>query len=94
LFDGGHLAALELADPDRMPALGSADHGAEHEFQDRFLTEGVGNHLQPPALFDEQPLEKVGGPDGATMITGNRKCTMHASKSSMKLVTALASVLP
>ena len=53
LSDGAHLTALELADPDGPPALGGADHGAEHELEDGLLAEGVGDDLEPPALLDE-----------------------------------------
>ena len=47
------LTALELADPDGPPALGGADHGAEHELEHGLLAEGVGDDLEPPALLDE-----------------------------------------
>ena len=53
LSDGAHLTALELADPDGPPALGGADHGAEHELEHGLLAKGVGDDLEPPALLDE-----------------------------------------
>jgi hypothetical protein len=55
LLDGSHLPAFELAEPYRMPAL----RGPDHQLQYRFLAEGVGNDLEPPALLDEQPLKKI-----------------------------------
>ena len=52
LSDSAHLTALEFADPDGAPALGGADHGAEHELEDGLFAEGVGDDLEPPALLD------------------------------------------
>ncbi len=54
LSDVGHLSALEVGDLNRPPAFGGADHGAEHEFEDRLLAEGVGEDLETPAFLDEQ----------------------------------------
>ena len=47
------LTALELADPDGPPALGGADHGAEHELEDGLLAEGVGDDLEPRIVSRE-----------------------------------------
>jgi Calcineurin-like phosphoesterase len=58
LSDNEHLSALEVSDPDGSPALGGADHGAEHQFQHRLLAEGVGNDLEPSSLLDEQARRK------------------------------------
>lgn len=63
LPDRLHLAALEVGDLDRAPALGGADHGTEHELEHGFLAEGVGDDLEPPALLDEEPFEQVCRPD-------------------------------
>ncbi|AZN98000.1 MAG: hypothetical protein EOR36_31985 [Mesorhizobium sp.] len=43
--DGGHLAALEIGDPDCPPPLGSSDHGAEHKLENGLLAEGIGKGL-------------------------------------------------
>ncbi len=59
LSDSLHLAALEVGDPDRPPAFGGADHGAEHELEDRFPAEGVGDDLEAPSLLDEQAFKKI-----------------------------------
>ena len=71
LSDGFHLAALEVGDPDRPPALGGADHGAEHELEDGLLAEGIGDDLEAPALLDEQALEQVGCADRAAVRDGH-----------------------
>ena len=71
LSDGAHLTPLELADPDGPPALGGADHGAEHELEDSLLAEGVGNDFEAPSLLDEQPLKEVRGPDRAAVGDGH-----------------------
>ena len=59
LSDGGHLPAFEFGHLDGPPALGGADHGAEHQLEHGLLAEGVGDDLQAPALLDEQTLEEV-----------------------------------
>jgi hypothetical protein len=41
-FDRSHLAALEVGDLNGAPALGGADHGAEHELEHWLLAEGIG----------------------------------------------------
>ena len=48
LFDGAHLTALELADPDGPPAFRGADHRAEHELEHGLLAAGAGDDLEPP----------------------------------------------
>ena len=48
LFDGAHLTALELADPDDPPAFRGADHRAEHELEHGLLAAGAGDDLEPP----------------------------------------------
>ena len=63
-----HLQPLEVRDPHRAPALRRPDHRPEHQLQDRPLAPGIGNDLQPPALPDEQPLQKVGRPDRTTVV--------------------------
>src|SRR5512132_220763 len=63
LSDGGHLPAFEFGHLDRPPALGGADHGAEHQLEHGLLAKGVGDDLQAPALLDEQTLEEVRRPD-------------------------------
>ncbi len=70
LSDGLHLTALEVGDPDRPPAFGGADHGAEHELEDRLLAEGVGDDRQAPSLLDEQTLHQVGGADRPAVVDG------------------------
>ena len=49
--EGWHLAALEVRDLDRSPALGGSGHGGEHELEDGLLAEGVGYDIEAPALF-------------------------------------------
>ena len=36
-----------------------ADHGAEHELEDGFFAERVGDDLQAPAFLDEEALQQV-----------------------------------
>ena len=67
LSDEGHLAALEVSDPDRPPTFGGTDHGSEHQLENRLFAEGVGNDLQPPALLDEQTFQQIRRSDGAAM---------------------------
>ena len=55
LSDGAHPTTLELADPDRPPALGGADHGTEHELEDGLLAEGVGNDREEAQLWRTDP---------------------------------------
>jgi hypothetical protein len=52
-LDGLELAPLEIGDRQAPPARGGADHGAEHQLQDRLLAECVGHDLEPPAFFQE-----------------------------------------
>lgn len=49
LSDGAHLATFEIRDLDGPPALGSPDHGAEHDLEDGLFTKGVGDDLEAPA---------------------------------------------
>jgi hypothetical protein len=60
LSEGSHLAALELGDADRAPALGGPGHGAEHQLEDRLLAERVGDDLETAALLDEQAFQEIG----------------------------------
>ncbi len=98
--EGSHLPSLEVGDLDGAPALGGAGHGGEHELEDGFLAEGVGDDLQAPALLEDG----VAAPEGLRSsklvvrvawrwVTGSRRCAMQASKSSVKQATALGSWL-
>ena len=71
LSDGAHLTTFQFTDPDGPPALGSTDHGTEHELEDGLLAEGVGNDLEPPALLDEQTLQEVRGADRTAVGDGH-----------------------
>jgi hypothetical protein len=70
LADGGDLAELELAEAQTTPAIGRADRRREHRLEDRLPAEAVGDDLQPPALLDEQALQKVGRPGRPAMRDG------------------------
>jgi hypothetical protein len=65
--DDLQLPALELADGEAAPAIGRPNDGRVHQLQDRALAEGVGHDLRSPALFEEQPLQEIGGPDHLAM---------------------------
>ena len=49
--------ATEVSDFDCSPALGGPGHGGEHQLEDGFLTESVGDNLQAAALLKEQTLK-------------------------------------
>ena len=90
LFDSRELTAFELGDLDRFPSFGSADERVEHELQDGPLAECIRDDLQTPAFLDEQAFSKFVVRMARRCVTGNRRCAIQASKSSMKQVTALS----
>ena len=67
ITDRSQLALLELADRDPAPPFGGADDGRVHQLQHRPLAERVRDDLRPAALFEEQPLEQIGGAHDAAM---------------------------
>ena len=44
--EGLHLAALEVRDPDRSPALGGSGYGGEHELEEAFWPKPLGMILR------------------------------------------------
>ena len=82
-----HLPAFELGDFDGAPALCRSDECTEHQLQNGSLAKGVGNDLETAALLDEQAFKQIRGSDRPAVChreSGNRRCAMQASKSSMK----------
>ena len=71
LSDGGDLASLEIGELDGAPALGGADHGAEHQLEHGPRAESVGDDLQTATLLDEEALEEIRGPDRAAACHGH-----------------------
>ena len=61
-----------------------ADHGAEHELEDGFFAERVGDDLQAPAFLDEEALQQVRLRVARRCAIGTLRWAMQASKSSMK----------
>ena len=59
--EGVHLSSLEACDPEGAPPFGGPNYGAENELEHQLLAEGIGDVLQPLALFDEQPLQQARG---------------------------------
>ena len=90
LFDGRELTAFELGDLDRFPSVGCTDERAEHQLEDRSFAERIRDDLQTPAFLNKQTFQQIRRANGPPIVTGNRKCAMQASKSSMKQATALS----
>ena len=67
LADRPELTLLELAHREAAPPVGRPDDGRVHELQHGTLAEGVRDDLGATALFEEEPLEQVGGTDNAPM---------------------------
>jgi hypothetical protein len=61
--DRRQLTLVELGYPEPTPALGGTDQCRIHQLEHGALAEGMRDHLGPPALLAEQPLEQVGGMD-------------------------------
>src|SRR5512133_3059337 len=91
LSDGGHLPAFEFGHLDRPPALGGADHGAEHQREHGLLAKALAMIFRRRRSSTNRRSRRFVVRIARRWVTGIRKCAMQASKSSVKQRTAGAS---
>jgi hypothetical protein len=88
------LPLLERPDGDPAPALGGADHRRVHQLEHRPLTEGVGDDLGAPALFEEEPLEEIRCRSGALLCRLRSRWTRQRWRSARGKQVSTARIRP
>ena len=88
LANGSDLTKLKFGEPETAPAFSSADQRAEHQLENEFFAEAVGNDLSRRRCSTNKRSSKLVVRVVRRWVTGNRRCAMQASKSSSKQETA------